>query len=336
MTEFNTVSFNDFVALGEIIWLRGLDSVKPVMRNSGMVKIVPIPEHSGESRKFDEIDTNEYLEEKSESDQAARGEIQQGYNKTMYAKRMANNTAISYEMRTRNKYEKVTARLFGSGRKGPNTIDLDLSHRLTFGAATTYTDKAGNTVDIAVGDGLALYSSVHTLAGSTTTYRNILANNPRVSKGAIEGMERLVTEETYNNLGEKMSMSFDIIFSGDDPNTCNTIAEYLKSKASPEAAHEGVVNVYAGKYRHVVIPRLATDAHGTPDTTKRYYWGIASSIMSSFYLGVWEESHMIPPSAGANSENEETDDWTFRDRVGYGICIVGAAWIKFSKGDGSA
>lgn len=106
------------------------------MRNSGMVKIVPIPENSGESRKFDEIDTNEYLDEKGESDQASRGEIQQGYSKMMYAKRMANNTAISYEMRTRNKYEKVTARLFGSGRKGPNTIDLDLSHRLTFGSAT--------------------------------------------------------------------------------------------------------------------------------------------------------------------------------------------------------
>lgn len=150
-------------------------------------------------------------------------------------------------------------------------------------------------------------------------------------------MERLIAEETYNHLGElKPSMPFDIIWSGIDPNTCNTIAEYLKSTASPEAAHAGVTNVYKGRYKHVALPLLATTAAGAPDTTKRYYWGIASSIYSSLYLGVWEEPHLIPPQANANSEDVQTDDWEFRERACYGIVSVGAAWVKMSSGDGTA
>ena len=45
---------------------------------------------------------------------------------------------------------------------------------------------------------------------------------------------------------------------------------------------------------------------------------------------------MMPPQANANSEDIETDDWTFRVRAGYGIVIVGAGWIKVSTGDGVA
>ena len=149
-------------------------------------------------------------------------------------------------------------------------------------------------------------------------------------------MERLITENTYNQLGEKKTATFDILFTTDDPNTVNTVREYLKSTASPEAAHSGVINVYVGKYKHAILPRVATTAVGAPDSDKRYYWGIASSTMSSFYLGVWENPHLIPPSANTNAEDVQTDDWDFRNRAGYGIVVVGSAWFKFSSGDGTA
>ncbi|MFH2142444.1 MAG: hypothetical protein ABIJ97_08490 [Bacteroidota bacterium] len=35
-------------------------------------------------------------------------------------------------------------------------------------------------------------------------------------------------------------------------------------------------------------------------------------------------------------EDFATDDWDFGSRAGYGICTVNAAWLKLSKGDGSA
>ena len=148
-------------------------------------------------------------------------------------------------------------------------------------------------------------------------------------------MERLVVEETYNQLGEiKAGVVFDILFTTNDPNVVNTAKEHLKSTSSPEVANPGVINVYQGKYRHVIFPRVATTATGASDSDKRRYWGIASSELSSFYLGMWEAPHLIPPKE--NGEDMRTDDLEFANRVGFGICVVGANWIKWSSGDGEA
>lgn len=334
--ELNTVTLSDFVKLANVIWIKGFASVEPAMQNSGLLKVMNISEQTGNTREFSEIDTNEYLSYKAEGDQASRGKVQQGYTKTMTMYRVAENIGITYEMRTQNKYPEIINALTSAGAKGANTIDLDLSHRLTFGTATSYTDRDGRTIAIAVGDTFQLFYTLHALRGSATTYRNRLANNPLLSKGALEGMERLVTENTYNQLGEKKTATFDILWTTDDPNTINTAREYLRSVASPDATHAGVTNVYQGKYKHVILPRVATTAAGAPDSTKRYYWGIASSAMTSFYLGMWESPHLIPPSPNSNAEDIQTDDWEFRSRAGYGVCIVGASWIKFSSGDASA
>lgn len=336
--ELNSISLGDFVKLATVIWSDAYESVPQTMRTSGLVKEMAIPANTGNTREFSEIDSNEYLSYKGEGDQAPRGKVQQGYSKTMTMYRVAENIGITYEMRTQNKAPEVVARLENSGRKGANRMDLDLTHRLTFGTATSYTDMDGRTVSIVTGESSTqqLFDTDHPLAGSSTTYRNRLANNPALSKGAIEGMERLITENTYNNLGEKVTANFDILFTTDDPNAVNTAREYLRSTAAPDATHAGVINVYAGKYKHVVLPRLATTAVGAPDSTKRGYWGIASSSMSSLHLGVWEAPHLIAPTPGSNAEDVQTDDWEFRSRAGYGIAIVSSAWIKFSSGDGTA
>ncbi len=336
--ELNRTSFSDFVKLAKVIWIKGAESVKNHMIDSGMVRVTDIPEHTGNTREFSEIDTNEYLTYKGEGDQAARGRIQQGYTATMTHYRVAENIGITYEMRTQNKYPEVINALLNGGRKGWNTIDLDLSHRLTFGTATSYTDRDGRTIDVTTGAGSAqqLFDTDHPLNGSDTTWRNRLANNPRLSKGAIEGMERLVVEQTFSQLGEKKSIPFDILWITDDPNHFNTAKEYLKSTGAPDAAHAGVVNVYAGKYKLAVLPRVATTATGAVDTAKRYFWGLASSILTSLYLGMWERPHMISPKAGSNAEDVMTDDWEFRNRAGYGVVTVGGNWVKFSSGNGVA
>jgi len=324
------------VKLANVIWLRGLESVEPAMLNSGMVKTVAISENTGNTREFSEIETNEYLSYKGEGDQAARGKIQQGYSKTLTKYRMAENLGLTYEMKHENKYPEIVSTLFNGGRKGPNTLDLDLSMRLAFMTATSYTTADGRTIVTTVGDGFQLAYTVHTLKGSATLYRNRLANNPRVSKGALEGMERLITEETYNNLGESKVATFDILWTTDDPNTVNTVREYLQSTASVEGVNSGVKNVYQGKYKHVILPRVDMTSAGVKDSTKRYYWGIASSMLSSFYVGIWEPFHMVAPTVGGNGEDEQTDDLDFRLRMGYGLTIVGATWTKTSTGDGTA
>lgn len=337
-SEINTLSFSDFVRLAKMLWFKGANSTKSAMMESGFVKTIDIPQNTGNTREWSEIDDNEYLTRKGQDDTAARARVQQGYKKVMTSYRVAENLGISYEMRTQNKYPEIVSKLTAGGRKGTNTIDLDLSHRFTFGTATTYTDRDGILIDIATGDTKALFYSAHTLTGSTKTFRNRLANNPRISKGAIEGMERLVVEQTYSHLGElKTSMDFGILWTTADPNSVNTTREYLQSKADVEGAHSGITNVLQGTYRHVILPRIATTAAGQADTSKRYYWGIASAISSSFYLGIWERPHMIPPSAGnSDGEDVQTDSQDFRNRAGYGMCVVGALWVKFSSGTGES
>lgn len=334
--ELNKVSLSAFTQLADIVWKKAKDSVMQTMRESGMFQVMSIPEGTGDTRQFSEIDLDEYASVKGESDQAERATVQQGYTSTMTAYRIAKDIGISYEMRTQNKYPEVVRRLTNLGKLVPNRMDLDLSHRIGFATATSYTDQDGRTVTTTVGDTYQLAYTAHTLAGSATTFRNILAGNPRLSKSALEGMERLITENTYNHLGQKMSEPFDILWTTDDPNTVNTAREYLQSTASVDGPNSGVKNVYAAKYRHVICPRVATDAAGAPDTTKRYYWGLASSSASSAYLGIWEEAHLKTPAALNAGEEFSTDDWNFGVRGGYGIVICGASWFKFSAGDGSA
>lgn len=333
--ELNISNLSDFVKNAKILFLKGLDSVQMVARNSGLFRMDPVAQNTGNTREYSEIDIQQYARRKGQSAQAERARVVQGYSKIGQLYRVASDIGISYEMRTQNKYPEVIAKLTNLGSLASRRLELDLSHRIGFGTATAYTDMDGVSVDVTVGDGLALFSTVHTLKGSSSTFRNILANNPSFSKGALEGMEKLVVEQTLNHLGEKVTLSHDILFSTDDPNTVNLIKEHLKSTASPDAINSGVMNVNFAKYKHVILPLLATTATGAVDTTKAKYWGLASSMGSQAFLGMAEEPRLKTPSEGNNGEEFSTDDWNFGVRAGWFIVIAGANWVKISKGDGS-
>lgn len=334
--ELNINVLSDFVSQADILWAKGFMSVPQVARNSGLFKEVPIPNFTGNSRTFSEIDLEEYASKKGESDQAVRARVQQGYSKTGYLYRVAKDIGISYELRNYGKYMEIREKLVNLGKLAPNRLDLDLTHRLTFGTATSYTDRDGETVDTAVGDTLALFATNHTLRSSSTTFRNRLANNPQFSPGALEAMETMRKQNTYNQFGEKMVINDDIVWHADDPNTNRTVAETLRSTSNNTQNNPSVINTYQGKYRDVILPRLDTDADGANDSTKSKYWGVASSEMSTAYLGMNEEAHSKLPSAGSNAEEFSTDDWNFGTRAGWMIVIVSAAWVGFSSGDASA
>lgn len=334
--ELNTASLNTFVRLAGVLFEKFKDQIQSNVRGSGLFRVSDIPMNSGNTRDFQEVDHELYASNKDEGDQAGRARVTLGYNKLVTVKRVAKDIGITYEMRAFNKYPEVVNRLTQLAQYAPNRIELDLSHRIGFGTATSYTDKDGTVVDISLGDNLALFSTVHTLTGTATTYRNRLAGNPQLSKGALEGIERLVTEETLNNYGEKIALNFDILWTTDDPTTVNTALEYLNSVAAPDFANSGVSNVYKAKYKHVKLPLVPTNANGTVDATKRRYWGIASSSASDAHLGVWEAPHLKTPSDLNAGEEFSTDDWNFGVRAGYGIGIVTGRWIKFSSGDATA
>lgn len=335
MDQLAITSIADFVRNAMILWLDGADQFQAVMRRSGIVREVSIPQNSGNTREFSEIDLEQYARVKNEREQAQYAKIQQGYSKVGTLYRIAFAETITYEMRTQGKYPEITAKLTNLLPTAMNRMELDLQHRFTFGTATTYTDMDGRTVDISVGDTLALFSTAHTVRGSATTFRNRVANNPQVSRGAMEAIEKMRVENRINQFGQKVPVQDDILWTTDDPNTINTVRELLQSTASIDSgSNSNVKNVYQAKYKHVILSRVATDANGNVDSTKSKYWGLVSSRESTLCLGMHEEPHVIPPTTnGAN--DILTDDWLFNVRAGYMIVVPSAAWVGFSSGDGA-
>ena len=332
--ELNSITLPKFTENAEYIFTDALKSIPQEAFNSGIFQVVPVGMNSGDTRVFTEMDHEEYAGIKGQGDQAERAQVQVGYDKTVTVQRFAKDIGITVEMRKFNKYPEVIRMLTDLGGYVARRRDLDITHRLTFGTATTYVNKEGQTINIATGDTKALFATDHALAGSATTYRSIVANNPVLSKGALEAAE-LVLVQRYNNLGELKSVTGDILWTSNDPNTVNTAREYLQSTADITGNNSGAINVYKGKYRHVILPRLATTAVGAYDSTKAKYWGLASSSDSTSYIGIWEEPFMLAPTVGDGIEFS-TENWNYGTRGSYGIGSVAAHHIVMSQGTGAA
>jgi hypothetical protein len=334
--DLSTVNLSDFVRNAEILFLKGADSFMPVARRSGIVREVSIPNNTGNTREFSEVDLELYAKRKGERDEAKYAKVQQGYSKVGTLYRVAFAEAITFEMRSQGKYLDIQQRLLNLLPTAMRRMELDISHRFTFATSTSYTDQDGVTVDVTVGDTLALASTAHTVRGASTTFRNRLANSPQLSRGAMEAMEKMRVENSINQFGQKVSVDDDVLWTTDDPNQINIARELLQSTASVDGGtNSGVVNTYKGKYKHVILPLVATDKDGNVDSTKAKYWGLASSRRSAFYLGVHEEPHVIPPSEG-DSKNSLNDDWYFNVRAGYMLVVPAAGWFSISLGDGTA
>lgn len=336
MANLITTDQGVFTQLADVIFMKAMDNVPMAARGSGIYQEESIPLGTGDSRVYTEYDLNVFASRKPEGDQAAAARTSEGYQKTITPIRMGMDQSITVEMRKYNKYPEVISRLTMLGSLVPERMELDLQNRIGFGTATSYTDLDGQTVSITTGDGFQLFYTAHTLNGSSTTYRNRLANNPVLSKGALESMESMIINNTFNQLGEIMDLPFDVLWTSNDPNTVNTAREYLQSSADITSSNSGATNVYKSKYRHVILTRVDNTAVGAKDSTKAKYWGLASSMKSPGRLGIWEAPFLISPSAGNASTNASTEDWVYGVRGSYGICFPSAVGITLSSGDGTA
>lgn len=337
MPNISSYTLPQMTDLVERSFQKWLETLPQVMRTSGLVVEEAMPEHTGEFKRFAErLQRNQYASVRDEGDISKKGKVQYGWEKDLQVYTVSLEISITKRMRTAWKNQDIIDQITSLAEVCPNTMDLDLAHRLTFAWSSNYTSRDGVVVDTTVWDGNPLIYSAHTLTGSGTTYSNQITANPTFSKAALENAEKLFVEETYSNLWEKMMMKPDVIVTTDDPNTCNQVRELLKSTASvADYKNDGVINVYKEKYRHIAVPRIATTVTGATDTSKKGYRFLASTNDSDFYLSVLEAPYVKSPADGNNGEDFSSENWNYLTAATYWICIVTGRWIKGSNGSGS-
>lgn len=287
----------------------------------------------GELKLLQEYDTTTYAKAKPQGVDAKRASFGIGYFVTIRMKRIGIESEITWEMRRLNKKQEVMAIMQGLPHFCPQRVELDLTHKFTFATSTSYTDMDGNSVDLTVGDGLALASAVHTLRFSTVTYSNRISGDPLFSKGALEAAELLTTTDILNNFGEKRVLDFNVIVSGNNPTVCNAIKQFLGSTSDNTQNNSGVMNVNQNKYRHVILPQLNTTATGAIDSTKKNWWALLAAGQGlrgwQAYYVEWEGHNFIPSTEG-NGQDVHKDIWYYNTRQAYNIGVISGRGAIFS------
>lgn len=233
------------------------------------------------------------------------------------------------------KYNEIDRALSGMAESVARRMEMDKTHRFTFADDTSYTDMDGDTVTTTVGDGFQLAYSLHTVPGSSTTYRNIVANSPVLSKGGLEAAELLFATQMIDTNGQLVFYEPDTLITTNNPTVVNTARQYLGSSADPEASQAGVLNPYSGKYRLVVLPFLATTAAGAYNSAKAQRWFLASLARKDSYCFVGQAPTLIPPTENDGKEFE-TMDWKYAAFGSFALTISDPRWIVMSEGNGDA
>lgn len=336
--DLNTVSISEFTDLVNRNWSIHNDMVKVGPARSLYIS-EDMANHTGTSRRYTEIDVQTYASIKEEGADAGKATVQKGYEKDMTVRRFAKEIDITFEMRRFNKKPEIVAQLTSLSHFCPQRMELDLTHRLTFATATSYTDMDGQTVATTVGDGLALVSASHIVRGSSSTFSNVITGNPAFSKGGLEVAEGQANTQIVSQFYERRVMNFNTIVTSDDPSTVNSVKQFLMSTTDVDQNNPGVVNVYKGKYQHVILPQLATDASGAYDSDKAKYWALVAAGQGvagwQAYCGIWEAPNLKTPAPGNNGEDVHNDNWTYGTRCSYGIATVSPKGFLLSTGLGS-
>ncbi len=310
--------------LVERSFMDGLQTLPMVMKNSGVVILDTMPKNSGDSKLFAErVTTDQYASVRDEGAVADAGKVQYGYEKVAQVYTIAKTIGITKRMRVAGKDRAILDEITNLSEVCPNTQELDLSHRLTFAWSTSYTALGGTTRDITTGDTKALIATDHTLTGSATTFSNQITGNPALSKGGLEVAEKSFIENSFDNLGVKISVIPSVLITTDDPNTVNEARQLLNSTADVDSSNSGTSNVYKSKYKHVVNPRIATTATGGIDSTKAKYWFLASERASDFYM-----CELETPYTEVIKSNDSSENWNYLAAATYLISIVTGRWIR--------
>ena len=315
-----TSQFNDLVKNALVQWREEYESVEENARQ--LYDIVP---NENLTSEHSHIDSPGFARRKDQGDSFTVGSPRQGYTLNLTKSRIGLMDSVTWEMRKYDKYREIEKKMRGLGKSTAMRIELDLTHLFTFGLqGSTYTNMDGETVNTVTGDGVAIFSNSHTITGSSTNVDN-LNGTTAFSRTGLEAAERLFRNMVNMN-DVKVIPKPNTIITGDDPAIVNLVAEFMRSTSAPDTA-ERADNVYKGKYKHIVLPLLATTNLGAPTSTGRYYWMLADLGAKDAILEFSEMPTFTMGGPGNNGEVFDTEDWKAKSSASYAYGVLDYKWI---------
>ncbi len=258
--------------------------VKEAHKEGGDVRMLFMPKNGSwesSSIRVHEVDRERFAEQKVEGQKSAQRGVSQGYYKDISRKTISITRKTSGEASHALTAHDLAIWAQSVAKDVVDKIELDMRNFLGYATgATSYVDNGGFTIDLTVGDGLAVFNSTHTLKQSSTTYSNILSGAPSLSESALESGEDYFNYNVMDNYAQRVEMKATHIITSNSATMKNRVARLLRSSA-PESIegtgnnNPGVVNTYRDKFRHLVIEFDVT-ALNAADSTKKFYWFLAS------------------------------------------------------------
>jgi hypothetical protein len=323
-------SFADFNDNLTVLWEKVYDQFPKVARQLYVVSGTDV-----DAGAVSSLDSVSVAKRKREGQDFPFLSLTQNYRTNWRTYEVGGEIKITWNMRKFAKYDEINRALSGLAESTARRMEMDLTHPFTFGADGSYTNLDGDSVTLTSGDGQYLFDTDHSMPGTSTTFRNIVANNPVLSKGGLEAAEKLFATQMIDTNGQLIFYEPDTLITTNDPTTINIARQYLGSTADVESNNAGVLNPFEGRYRHIILPFLSTKASGAYDSTKANYYMLACLARTGARLLVAQEPMLIPPTENDGKEFE-TMDWKYATLGSFTPVFNDIRWIVFCKGDGSA
>lgn len=313
---FNMGQLSDFVSNATISWQKGAE-----LAMEDALAVRSLFEERGADQR------TEYFSNVSDSGFASKsgdGEDYQLITKTqgdtlttVQIKRTA-RAKVTEDLLEFNKYPEVDSFLRDVGGFLWRGYALDLTHRFTFAFDTSYTDRDGETVATTGGDTAALCADTHTM-NDGSTYDNKITS--RLSESSLEDAEDLGAAMIDHN-GQLVTVKFDTLIT-----SMHAATKHMAMRLVGQDTQEGTdlrnMNVYRGKYSHIILPYLDTTALGAKNTSKSRYWFITSSAGKRNLKARVRKM----PVLDAPSKDPDNNNMQFKAAMWYDIGHLDANWL---------
>lgn len=287
------------------------------------------------SKRIYEVDRDRFAERKAEGGASAQRGMSQGYYKDITRYTVSVTRKVSGEAFKALTAHKLAEMAMQTGSDVVDKIELDMRNFLGYGTATSYTDNAGYTVSTVGGDGLANFSTVHTLKNVSTTYSNILSGTPALSEVSLNSAVDFFNYNVMDNNGQRIQMKPNTLITANKAVMVNRAVRLLGSM-SPEKiegtanANSGVMNTYKNKFKILTI-EFDVNAFDISDSTKSFYWYLASLGGNPETSLQWYYVKWLSPEVAPVEVNQDAWYMSWSARACLGLGAVSSKGICVSQ-----